>query len=62
MDTTRHKGMTEPRLWTHREGAGSRGKDFQAFTRDVLGINLFPWQEWVTDQALQVDEDGHYIC
>ena len=60
MNTT-IKGSTEPRLWTRREGVATRGGDFQQFTRDVLGIGLYPWQEWVTNQALQIDSDGHYI-
>lgn len=55
------KGTTTPRIWTKRNTGKSRGKDFHAFARDILGIELFPWQEWVTEQALQVDSDGHYI-
>ena len=55
------KGITKARIWTKRQGAGSRGKAFKKFCTDILGTELYPWQEWVTEQALQVDEQGHYI-
>jgi hypothetical protein len=29
-----------------------------AFATDILGITLFPWQEWLLNHALELDESG----
>lgn len=58
------KGHTEPRLWTPplREltSATSNGDAFIVFCRQVLGVELYPWQKWLVRHALELDEDGTY--
>jgi hypothetical protein len=34
------------------------GEAARAFANDILGITLFPWQEWLLDHALELDETG----
>ena len=55
-------GRTEPRIYTPplREltPATSLGFALVDFARDVLGITLLPWQEWLAVHALELREDG----
>lgn len=55
-------GFTEPRIWTKPlrplDKSSSRGFEVIAFARDVLGVELFPWQEWLLVHLLELDEDG----
>lgn len=55
-------GITEPRVWTKplRELTpdSSRGFEVIAFARDVLGVSLFPWEEWLLIHMLELNEDG----
>lgn len=59
-----HFGKTEPRLWTSplrpltRET--SRGFEVIDFAVQVLGIVLYPWQQWVLIHALELLEDETY--
>lgn len=65
-------GCTEPRIFTPpaRElvagdpdtGEGRTTNGFAAirFARELLGINLFPWQEWLLIHGLELNEDGTY--
>jgi hypothetical protein len=38
----------------------SRGFEAVAFARDVLGIDLFPWQRWLLIHLLELLPDGSY--
>lgn len=57
-------GSTEPRLWSRplREltPATSLGFEVIEFARDVLGVELYPWQRWLLIHALELLEDGTY--
>lgn len=59
-----HKGSTVPRIFTPplREltPQTSRGFEFIAFCREILGITLYPWQEWLAIHALELNLDGTY--
>lgn len=56
------RGFTEPRVFTKplRELSpdSSRGFEVIRFARDVLGVDLFPWQEWLLVHMLETREDG----
>lgn len=58
------KGITTPRLWTKplREltPATSHGFAVIEFALEVLGITLYPWQQWLLIHALELNEDGTY--
>lgn len=58
------KGRTEPRLFTqpNREltPETSLGFDLIEFSRDVCGLELLPWQQWVAIHALELNEDGTF--
>ncbi len=51
-------GATEPRIWTPplRELTPETTFGFEAieFARDVLGMELYPWQEWALIHGLEV--------
>jgi hypothetical protein len=65
-------GKTEARIWTkpleHHINplTGDIHPDFTdgpaciAFARDILGLDLFPWQEWLLNHALEINDDGLY--
>jgi hypothetical protein len=55
-------GSVEPRLWTKPLRAlttrTSYGFDVIDFARDVLGIRLFPWQEWLLIHMCELQPSG----
>lgn len=57
-------GKAEPRLWTKPlrplTPETSRGFEAIEFARVVLGVLLWPWQEWLLIHALEVLPDGRY--
>lgn len=65
-------GFTEPRIYTkplpqHCDPlTGELLDDFTdgeaaiKFAKDILGITLFPWQEWLLNHALELDESGKF--
>lgn len=57
-------GRTEPRLWTRplREltPETSRGFEVIEFALTILGVVLYPWQQWLLIHALELREDGTY--
>ncbi len=57
-------GRTEPRIWTKplRELTPETSLGFEviAFALEILGIKLYPWQEWLLIHALELREDGTY--
>lgn len=69
-------GCETPRIWTPPlrelkdavldedgnvvEDATSLGFACIAFARDVIGIELFPWQEWLLIHTLELREDGSF--
>ncbi|PPG29653.1 terminase [Pseudoclavibacter sp. RFBB5] len=60
----KHYGRTEPRLWTKplRPLTPETSKGFAVieFAAVILGIKLYPWQEWLLIHALELLEDGQY--
>jgi hypothetical protein len=54
----------EPRLWTRplRELTPETSLGFEVieFARDILGVELYPWQKWLLIHALELLEDGTY--
>lgn len=57
-------GCTEPRIFTppRRELTPQTSHGFAciAFAEQLLGLRLFPWQEWLLIHALELNEDGTY--
>jgi hypothetical protein len=57
-------GCAEPRIWTPplRELTPETSLGFEVitFARDVLGIELFPWQQWLFIHGLELKPDGNY--
>lgn len=57
-------GKTEPRIWTKplREltAETSHGFSVISFASVILGIELYPWQQWLLIHALELNEDGTY--
>jgi phage terminase large subunit-like protein len=57
-------GSTEPRVFTPplRELTPETSLGFEVidFARDMLGVTLYPWQEWLLIHALELREDGSY--
>lgn len=57
-------GSAVPRLWTPplRELTPETSLGFEVcvFARDVLGIELLPWQEWLVIHGLELKPDGSY--
>lgn len=57
-------GRTEPRLWTRplRELTPETSLGFEVieFAREILGLELYPWQCWLLIHALELLEDGQY--
>lgn len=57
-------GRTEPRLWTKplRELTPETSLGFEviSYALEILGIKLYPWQEWLLIHALELLEDGTY--
>ena len=53
---SKHYGRTEPRLWTKplREltPATSLGFEVIDYARQILHIELYPWQQWLLIHAL----------
>ena len=58
------RGVTEPRVFTPPLRALSQdtslGWECIAFAQDVLGVRLYPWQEWLLQHALELSEDGTF--
>lgn len=57
-------GCQEPRIFTppRRKLTPETSHGFAAirFAEDMLGVKLFPWQEWLLIHALELNEDGSY--
>jgi hypothetical protein len=57
-------GSEEPRLWTPplRELTPETSLGFEVvdFARDILGIELFPWQQWLFIHGLELRTDRSY--
>lgn len=57
-------GRTEPRLWTRplREltPETTLGYEVIEFALEILGVDLYPWQQWLLIHALELLEDGSY--
>ncbi|WP_174774607.1 MULTISPECIES: terminase [unclassified Cryobacterium] len=57
-------GSTEPRLWTRplRELTPKTSLGFEVidFALLILGITLYPWQQWLLIHALELLPDGQY--
>lgn len=64
LTSPRDRGFTEPRIWTRplREltTETSLGFEVAEFARDVLGVELRPWQRWLLVHALELRPDGTY--
>lgn len=58
------RGYTVPRVFTPplREltPQTTRGYELCAFAEQVLGVKLFPWQQWLAHHALELNTDGTY--
>ena len=63
MKTVVH-GMTEPRIWTRplRDLTKDTSLGFEVidFAKQILGIELRPWQQWLLTHALELMPDGSY--
>ena len=59
-----HFGRTEPRLWTRplREltPETSLGYEVIDFAHEILGVDLYPWQQWLLIHALELRPNGEY--
>ena len=59
-----HFGKTEPRLWTRplREltPETTLGYEVIEFAKLIMGITLYPWQQWLLIHALELLPDGQY--
>lgn len=59
-----HLGHMEPRIWSRPKRAltpaTSLGYEVINFAKSVLGVLLFPWQQWLLIHALELNEDGTY--
>lgn len=57
-------GFEEPRLWTKPLRELTRettmGYEVIDFALLILGVHLYPWQEWFLIHALEIHEDGRY--
>ncbi len=57
-------GKTTPRIWTRPLRPLSRetslGFEVVEFARDIIGVRLRPWQEWLLVHALELLPDGTY--
>jgi phage terminase large subunit-like protein len=57
-------GIETPRLWSRplRELTKDTSHGFEVidFAREILGIELYPWQKWLLIHALELREDGTY--
>lgn len=57
-------GSTEPRIYTKPlrklTGETTLGFAFIAFAKEVLKMDLLPWQEWLAIHALELNEDGSF--
>lgn len=57
-------GSETPRIWTKPKRRltpkTSRGFEVITFAREILGINLLPWQQWLLIHALELNPDGSY--
>lgn len=57
-------GSATPRLWTKPlrklTPRTSLGFEVIDFSRDVLGVPLLPWQEWLFVHGLELKPDGNY--
>ena len=58
------QGKEQPRIFTPplRELTPETTHGFAAiaFAENLMGIKLFPWQEWLLKHALELNEDGTY--
>lgn len=57
-------GSETPRIWTKPRRRltpkTSRGFEVITFAKEVLGIELLPWQQWLLIHALELNPDGTY--
>lgn len=63
-ETDALRGRTEPRIFTRplRELTPETSLGFEVidFARDVLEVELYPWQEWLLIHALELNPDGTF--
>ncbi|NMW65991.1 terminase [Mobiluncus mulieris] len=56
------KGKEEPRLWLkplrNLTPETSRGFEVIVFAREILGVELWPWQQWLLIHGLELLEDN----
>ncbi|AXQ65127.1 terminase [Gordonia phage Schmidt] len=57
-------GVEQPRLFTPPRRELTRettlGYECIEFARDVLGVDLYPWQQWLLIHALELNPDGTF--
>lgn len=57
-------GAKVPRLYTpplrELNERTTRGFEFIAFCREILGVELYPWQQWLAIHALELNADDTY--
>lgn len=57
-------GITLPRVWVKPKRRltpeTSAGFEVIAFAEVVLGVHLYPWQQWLLVHALELNPDGSY--
>jgi phage terminase large subunit-like protein len=54
------RGSTEPRISVVPTGLSARGAEAVTFAREVLDVDLMPWQQLVLDRACRTREDGSW--
>lgn len=64
MPSAKHFGRTEPRFWTKPlrplTPETSLGFEVIDFAREILGIALMPWQQWLCIHGLELLANGEY--
>ncbi|MFQ8870388.1 MAG: hypothetical protein ACLR7M_05595, partial [Varibaculum timonense] len=57
-------GVTEPRIWTRPlrplTPETTLGFDVIDFAKEILRVELLPWQKWALVHMLEIKENGEY--
>ena len=56
------RGVQEPRVHVYPPFFSSVGQDAVSWVREVAGMRLFPWQEFVLEDMLNRREDGKWAA